>query len=235
MTQRLQKLSSSGRRTARGRPPRSRLVGEQPPPGDWGTIPVRTPTIPDLPVVEGTGPPGPPPAAAVTWVPAPRETFAVLRRADVVGAAALALAGVAANVSLFLSWTPGAGPTGLSLIERFGEALDGGLAEPVLHGVWEPPVVVLCGGVLVLLGLLLLVPARAHRVLGVLALVVALAATAAVLLVVSDLDWQVERFGPGLWFAVAVPVLGLLGALKAMLTAPRVTLVPAEPTGPTVR
>jgi hypothetical protein len=27
-----------------------------------------------------------------------------------------------------------------------------------------------------------------------------------------------------MWFAVAVPVLGLLGALKAMLTTPRVTL-----------
>jgi len=36
--------------------------------------------------------------------------------------------------------------------------------------------------------------------------------------------WEIDRFGPGMWCAVAVPVLGMLGALKAMLTAPRVTL-----------
>jgi uncharacterized membrane protein len=82
---------------------------------------------------------------------------------------------------------------------------------------------------LVLLGFLLLVPARAHRALGVLALVVSLAAAAAVIALVSGVGWQVDRFGPGMWCAVAVPALGLLGALKAMLTAPRVTLAPAEP------
>jgi hypothetical protein len=35
-----------------------------------------------------------------------------------------------------------------------------------------------------------------------------------------------DRFGPGMWCAVAVPVLGLLGALKAMLTVPLVALDP---------
>jgi hypothetical protein len=156
-----------------------------------------------------------------------RPALTVLRRPEAFGAGALVLAGVAANVSLSLSWSPGEGPTGLSLVQRGGEALDSGIDASVRSGVWEPLVVVLCGGLLVLLGFLLLVPARGHRLLGVLALVVALAAAAAVVAVlVSDMGWQVDRFGPGMWCAVAVPVLGAVGALKAMLTAPRVTIDP---------
>jgi hypothetical protein len=81
-----------------------------------------------------------------------------------------------------------------------------------------------CGGLLLLLGLLLLVPARAHRTVGVLALLVAVAAAAAVLVVLADGGWRLDRFGAGTRCAVAVAALGLLGALKAMLTPPRVTL-----------
>ena len=92
--------------------------------------------------------------------------------------------------------------------------------------VWQPSVVVLCGGLLVLLGLLLLVPARAHRFVGLLGLIVALAAATAVVLLIVESGLADDRFGPGMWCAVAVPVLGVLGALKAMLTAPRVTLGP---------
>jgi hypothetical protein len=147
----------------------------------------------------------------------------VLRRADPVGAASLVLAGVAANVSLLLSWSPNEGPTGLALVQRGVEAL-GSDAGAARAGVWEPPVVVLSGGLFILLGLLLLVPARAHRFLGVLALIVALAAAAAVVLLMLGSDLVDDRLGPGMWCAVAVPVLGLLGALKAMLTAPLVTL-----------
>jgi hypothetical protein len=148
----------------------------------------------------------------------------VLRRADPIGAGALVLAGVAANVSLSLSWAPGEGPSGLSLVQRGGEALHAGLAESARSGVWPPLVVVLSGGLLVLLGFLLLVPAHAHRLLGVLALVVALAAAAAVIVLAADIGWRVDGFGPGLWCAVAVPVLGVLGALKAMLTPPLVAV-----------
>ena len=36
-----------------------------------------------------------------------------------------------------------------------------------------------------------------------------------------------------MWCAVAVPVLGLLGSLKAMFTAPLVTLDPVEQPPPT--
>src|SRR5215211_6557027 len=52
-----------------------------------------------------------------------------------------------------------------------------GVAASVRSDVLEPLVVVLCGGLLVLLGFLLLVPARAHRLVGLVALVVSLAAT----------------------------------------------------------
>jgi hypothetical protein len=83
---------------------------------------------------------------------------------------------------------------------------------------------VLGGGLLFLLGVLLFLPARTHRVVGLLALLLASGTAAGVLFLVADADWRSIRFGSGMWFAVAVPVLGLLGALKAMLTTPRVTL-----------
>jgi hypothetical protein len=147
----------------------------------------------------------------------------VLRRADRFGGGALVLAGVAANVSLTLSWSPGEGATGLSLVQRSVEAFGSGVSAWMDSGLWQPFVVVLSGGLLVLLGVMMLVPARAHRLVGVLALVVSLAAAGAVVVLVSD-GWGVERFGPGMWCAVAVPVLGLAGSLKAMLTAPLVAL-----------
>ena len=134
---------------------------------------------------------------------------------------------MAANASLSLSWWPGEGPPGLSLVRRGAEALDSGVSEAVRSVVWQPFVVELCGGLLVLLGFLLLVPARAHRVIGELALAVALAAAAAVVLLLADDGLVIVGFGPGLWCAVAVPVLGVLGSLKAMLTAPVATVAPA--------
>jgi hypothetical protein len=159
----------------------------------------------------------------------PDVALTVDRRPDAIAAGALVLAGVAANVSLLLSWSAADEPTGLTLLRRGGEALDTGLAEATRSGSWAPLVIVLCGGLLVVVGCAMLVPARAHRLLGVLALAVALAATGGALYVVADAGWRTERFGPGMWCAVAVAALGLLGALKAMLTAPRVTLTSTEP------
>lgn len=205
--------------------------------------PVEEPTILGFPVEFATdtgpaeipldtGPMEVPRSAAAPADSPARPALTVLRRPEAFGAGALVLAGVAANVSLILSWSPGQEPTGLTLVQRGGEALDSGIAESVRSDVWEPLVVVLSGGILILLGLLLLVPARAHRLVGLLALVVSLAASAAVLFLVSDVDWQADRFGPGMWCAVAVPALGLLGSLKAMLTAPHVSLDPAQPARP---
>ncbi|HEV7187757.1 MAG TPA: hypothetical protein VGN28_07655 [Blastococcus sp.] len=50
-----------------------------------------------------------------------------------------------------------------------------------------------------------------------------MAASAGVLTMVADAGWTMAPFRYGMAFAVAVPVLGLLGALKAMLTFPHVT------------
>jgi hypothetical protein len=80
--------------------------------------------------------------------------------------------------------------------------------------------------VLVVLGLLLLRPARGHRASGVLALAATLAVAAAVAGRLVDAGWDARVPGPGVWCAAAVAGLGVLGALKAMLTAPRVTTAP---------
>jgi hypothetical protein len=149
----------------------------------------------------------------------------VHRRADRFGAAGLVLAGVAANVSLSLSWSPGDGPSGLSLVQQGVDVLRSGTGE-AFSGLWQPLVVVASGGLLVVLGIPLLIPARAHRLVGVLALVVSLAAATAVVLLMVDGGWGPDQFGPGMWCAVAVPVLGALGAMKAMLTAPLYTVAP---------
>ena len=215
MTQRLEQPGRSRRRTVRRHPPAP--LGE----------PTSEPTLLGFPAEyeADIAPSDPPPDGAPTDVPSRTEALTVVRRTEPIGAAALVLAGTAANVSLLVSWSTGEEPTGLTLVQRGAGDLDAGLAESVRSGVWEPLVVVLCGGLMILLGLALLVPARAHRFLGVLALVVALAAAAALLVLVAEAGWATERFGPGMWCAVAVPVLGLLGALKAMLTAPRARLV----------
>jgi hypothetical protein len=152
----------------------------------------------------------------------------VHRRADRFAAGALVLAGVAANVSLSLSWAPGDGPSGLFLVRRGVDVLRTSMGASVPSGTWEPLVVVLCGGILVVLGFGLLIPARAHRLLGVLALVVSLAAALAVVLLMADGGWGADQFGPGMWCAAAVPVLGTIGSLKAMLTAPLVTVAPGS-------
>ena len=230
MTERLQPRDS-GSRTARKRTPRSRAAGI------WGarTIPAATarelaaesePTLFGLPaeVVTDDDTAERPPAEPAPEPPPSGVGLVVVRRADRIGAGALVLAGVAANVSLSLSWSPGEGATGLSLVQRGVEGLGFGAGEWVVGGVWQPFAVVLSGGLLVLLGFLLLVPARAHRLVGVLALVVSLAAAAALVALMADGGWGPDQFGPGMWCAVAVPVLGTLGSLKAMLTTPLVAV-----------
>ena len=151
-----------------------------------------------------------------------------LKRADRVGAGALVLAGVAANVSLLLSWAPGEGPAGLALVQRGVEALGSGAAGPADSGLWQPLVVVVerrppgrsrpaaarpRAGPSAGRG------ARADR---------PLAAAAAVILLMADTGWRSTGSAPVMWCAVAVPVLGLLGSLKAMLSAPLVALAPSS-------
>ena len=133
-----------------------------------------------------------------------------VRRADTLAGLPLLLAGMAAGVSLLVVWVNG-GATGLELVRD-------GLADA---GSWQPLAVVGGGVVLFLLGLLMYAPARTHRMLGVLALLVSMVVGAGVLVPLAELDWDLDRLAVGAWFTVAVCGLGLVGALKALSTGPR--------------
>ena len=161
--------------------------------------------------------PGSPAATAPDYSPRP----VAVRRPDVLGGLLLLLAGVAAAVSLLLRWLADADASGRELVERGLTELRAGAGTLVDTGFWQPLTVVLGGGVLLVLGLLLFLPAKRHRFLGLLALLVAAAVTAAVLVPLVQAGFDPGRFRAGFWCAVAVAVLGLLGALKAVLSGPR--------------
>jgi hypothetical protein len=163
-----------------------------------------------------------PDGAEVAGVAA-RPGLAYMRHPDVVGGVVLLLAGVATAASVWLPWEQGARTTGLDLVVRAVREGAPGLGRT---GLWQPAAVAAGGAVLVVLGLLLLRPARGHRASGVLALAATLAVAAAVAGRLVDAGWDARVPGPGVWCAAAVAGLGVLGALKAMLTAPRVTTAP---------
>jgi hypothetical protein len=225
-----QRQSLFGRRPARRHAPPVESVHILPDRTVPSVVPPRLvaadePTILGFPAEDDVGTddrlePPEPPSAEVG--PAPELRLVALPRADPLAGIALVLAGVAALVSLLLPWRQGSRETGATLT-RDGLAVAGsGLNDLGRTDFWQPPVIVIGGALLLLLGILLFLPARTHRVVGVLALVVAALVTAGVLVEVGQAGWLADRLGPGLWFAVAVAVLGLLGALKAMLTVPRV-------------
>ncbi len=141
----------------------------------------------------------------------------VFRGPESLGGLLLILAGIAAGLSLLFDWLAGDGTSGWGFVRRGFDDLGGAFG----NGLWQPLVIVLGGGVLFLLGVLMWLPLRSHRFLGVLGLLVSLAVTAGVLVPLSEADWDLGFFGPGFWCAVAVAVLGLLGSLKAVLTGPR--------------
>ena len=234
MTERLEPRSpgfvKARRRTRASRAGRVRGAGRVPATSPTGVPVEGEPTILGFPAEFAEEDDEPARPSGETALDAAPE-LTVVRRPDPVGAAALVLAGVAANVSLLLSWSPGEGPTGLSLVQHGVEALRSG-SNGLQGFFWQPPVVVVSGGLLVFLGLLLLVPARAHRLVGVVSLIVALAAGTAVTWLIVESGLADDRFGAGMWCAVAVPVLGVLGSFKAMLTAPRVTLALDSSTSP---
>ena len=145
-----------------------------------------------------------------------------IRRADALAALLLILAGIAAGVSLLLSWLPGEGTRGWDILRvGFDSIRDDGWGDLFSSGLWQPLAVMLGGGVLFVLGLLLLVPARSHRVLGLLALLVSLAVAAGVLVPLADDGWELGDFRVGFFLAIVVAALGLLGSLKALLTGPK--------------
>jgi hypothetical protein len=138
------------------------------------------------------------------------------RGPESLGGLLLILAGVAAGVSLLLDWLKGSDVSGWGLVRNGFDDIGGAFRS----GLWQPLVIVLGGGLLFVLGILMWLPARSHRFLGVLALLVSLGVTAGVLVPLADAGWDLGFFGPGFWCAIAVAVLGLLGSLKAAMTRP---------------
>jgi hypothetical protein len=179
--------------------------------------PVRPGPPLDQPVGATAYPPSQGPASAGYTAPAYSDRPVAFRGPDSLGGLLLILAGVAAGISLLLDWLKDEDISGWSLVRRGFDDLGAAFG----NGMWQPLTVVLGGGVLFVLGLLLWLPMRTHRFFGVLALLVSLAVTAAVLVPLADADWRLSAFAIGFWFGIAVAVLGLLGSLKAILTGPK--------------
>ncbi|TFV59012.1 hypothetical protein E4P41_12360 [Geodermatophilus sp. DF01-2] len=196
-------------------------------PDDWreqtipGMQPVRSPwadgAAADPRYAPGRGP-GPVPGYGSPTAPDYSTRPVRVRRPDSLASLLLILAGIAAGVSLLLRWLPGSELTGWELVRSGFDDLGGGAGELLGSRLWQPMAVVLGGAALFVLGLLMVLPARTHRFLGVLALLVSLVAGAGVLVPLADVGWAPDTTDTGFWFAVAVPVFGLLGALKAMFT-----------------
>ena len=144
-----------------------------------------------------------------------------VRRSDVLAGLLLLLAGAAAAISLILPWLSGRDDGGLDLFRQGIDDAREGWGTLIDTGFWQPLTVIGAGGLLLVIGLLLLLPAKRHRFLGLLALIISGAAAAAVLVPLFQADWDLSTFDLGFWFAWAVPVLGLLGALKALVTGRR--------------
>jgi hypothetical protein len=155
--------------------------------------------------------------ASEATVPPYSDRPVAIRGPESLGGLLLILAGLVAAVSLVLHWVAHRDASGWSLLRDAIQDVGGAFSS----GLWQPLVIVLGGGVLFLLGLALWLPARSHRSVGLVALLVSLAVTAGVLVPLADARWKLGFFGPGFWCAIAVAVLGLLGSLKAVLTRPR--------------
>jgi hypothetical protein len=140
-----------------------------------------------------------------------------VRGPESLGGLLLILAGIVAAVSLLLDWLADEDVSGWSLVRNGFDDLGAVFDE----GLWQPLAIVLGGGVLFVLGLMMWLPMRRHRFLGLLGLLVSGVVTAGVLVPLVDAEWDLGFFGPGFWCAIAVAVLGLLGSLKAVASRGR--------------
>ena len=171
--------------------------------------------------------PGPGATAVTTPDYSPRPV--AVRRPDLLAGLLLLLAAAAAAISLLLPWLSGEDDTGLDLVRRGIDDLADSVGTVIDNGFWQPLTVIAGGAVLLVLGLLMLLPAKRRRFLGLLALLVSGAVAAAVLVPLFQSGWDLGTFDLGFWFACAVAVLGLLGALKALLTGRKYRQDPAVP------
>jgi hypothetical protein len=196
------------------------------PPGAPGYSPTVHDTDPVVRPAPGATPYGAAPGATAygataATTPDYSSRPVAVRRPDVLAGLLLLLAAAAAAISLLLPWLTAEDRTGLDYVRRGIDDAREGVGTLVDTGFWQPLTVVGGGALLLLLGLLLLLPAKRHRFLGLLALLVSAAVAAAVLVPLFGSGWNLGDFDLGFWFACAVAVLGLLGALKALLTGRR--------------
>jgi hypothetical protein len=185
---------------------------QDPAPGD----PPAPPDGPGGATAVGAGA-GPTTATVPDYSPRP----VAVRRPDTLAGLLLLFAGLVAGVSLLLRWLTDDDATGLDLVRRGFDDLGQSIGQVFATGFWQPMTVVLGGGVLFVLGLLLFLPARRHRAVGAVALALSVVVAVAVLIPLWRAGWDLGEFDVGFWFAIAVAVLGLLGALKALLTGRR--------------
>lgn len=216
---------ASGRRARAGAPGVVVAHGDTVP----GVLPVLPPAdepslfgLPAEPVVDPVEDPDAGPA------PVDDDGVVVLRHPDAAAGSLLLVAGAAGGVSLFLPWVRHGEALGLTLVQQ-GVDLAGsgsGMAALAGSGLLLPIGTSAAGAVLFVLGLLAFRPARTHRATGVVALVVSLAVAAGLVVRVADGQWDAVLADPGALCAVLLATFGVLGALKAMLTAAEVTAGP---------
>jgi hypothetical protein len=216
-----------------------RASGRRARPGRAGAAARRGDTLPGvppvLPPVEETGLFGLPAEFAAepvdsadeaAPVPVEDDGLVVLRSPDASAGSLLLVAGAAGGVSLFLPWVRHGEALGLTLVEQGVELAGSGVGALADRGLLLPMGASAGGAVLFVLGLLAFRPARTHRATGVVALAVSLAVATGLVVRVADGDWDAVLTDPGALCAVLLATFGLLGALKAMLTAPEVSAGP---------
>ena len=121
---------------------------------------------------------------------------------------------VSRAVSLLLRWVHGDDTTGWTWSSRLRRP-SATWSAPASGSRWRSCWAVACCSSL---GLLLLVPARSHRFLGVLALLVSLVVVAGVLVPLADATGSSAPSTSASGSPSRSPSLGLLGSLKALLT-----------------
>lgn len=138
-----------------------------------------------------------------------------VRRPDTLAGLLMVVAGVAIGVSLLLEWF--LDRIGYDFFEFALKNADSFFSD----GIWQPLVVVFGGAVLLLIGLISFIPGKSRRVLGLIALLVAVGIAAAALSVLINVDFDFTGIQPGFYVVLGASVLGLIGALKAAVTPPK--------------